>query len=271
MICFPNAKINLGLKITEKRQDGFHNLESIFVPINWCDALEIIESEKDTFFLNGEKQNILDRSNLVFKALDLLRKNFNIPSITIYLEKQIPMGAGLGGGSSDASFTLKLLNDTFKLNISNKDLLIYASQLGSDCPFFIENKISYITGRGENIEILNSNALKEIKVVLINPQIHISTKEAFSNIIPHFNKNNLKEIISEPIAEWERLGLVNDFEANIFPLYPEIEQIKALLYQRGASYACMSGSGSTIIGLFENEYPTLDLKKNWISYKGVII
>ena len=166
---------------------------------------------------------------------------------------------------------LKLLNEKFRLDISQEKLLEYASQLGSDCPFFITNKASYVTGRGEKIENLNTTKLKGIKVVLINPQIHIRTKDAFSNITPRTSNFDLAKLISQPIEEWKSLGLKNDFEQSIFESHPEIEDIKTLLYQNGASYACMSGSGSTVVGLYQTELPQIKLQENWTSFFGEII
>lgn len=271
MIDFPNAKINLGLNIISKRLDGYHNLESVFVPINWCDILEILFTGKEEFYLNGIIQNHTDRSNLVIKSLDLLRQDFDIPPVEIHLHKIIPMGAGLGGGSGDASFMLKLLNNSLELGLNTQELEFYAATLGSDCPFFIKNTPSFVTGRGEVLEELKLNKLSGLPILLINPQIHISTKEAFSGISPKKNETSLKDIISLPVKQWKELGLKNDFEASVGRTHPQILEIKQKLYDLGADYASMSGSGSTVFGIFENGAPDFELAATWISHKGKIL
>ncbi len=271
MICFPNAKINLGLLITEKRADGYHNLESIFAPINWFDALEIVENKSEEFYLNGQLQSPEDRSNLVLKAVDALRTDYYIPNLKIYLEKNIPIGAGLGGGSADASFALTLVNDIFGLNIPKEELKKYASLLGSDCPFFVENKLCYATEKGNKLETLIKPNLSKTKVVLVNPNIHISTKEAYEGIAPKESEVDLRTIIQSPIKSWSNLGLKNDFEICIFKKYPEIQSIKEKLYALGASYACMSGSGSTVLGIFEDSFPKTTVFKEFKCHFGEII
>ena len=271
MIEFPNAKINLGLNIVSKRKDGYHNLESIFVPIDWCDVLEILPAEADIFYLNQKEQDVSDRSNLVIQALDLLRKDFELPPLAVYLEKIIPIGAGLGGGSADASFMLNLLNRFAELNLTPLQLKEYAAKLGSDCPFFIENKNSLVEGRGEKITILDKKNLKGLTILLINPQIHISTKEAYKGITPLKSECSLVELVTKPISEWKQMGLKNDFEDSILPKYPAIQNIKNYLYQIGASYACMSGSGSTVFGIFESDLPAFVSQPNWLTYTGKTI
>lgn len=270
MISFPNAKINLGLNIIRKRDDGFHDLESVFAPVNWFDILEIIESKEELFYVNGLLQEKADRSNLVLKALDLLKADFELPNLEIRLEKIIPVGAGLGGGSADASFTLCLLNELFALKISKETLKNYAAQLGSDCPFFVDNQMSYVQGRGEVLSNLSDDSLKGTKIVLINPKIHVSTKEAFARVVPKQHSITISTILSEPISRWRELGLRNDFEESVFIAHPEIAEIKALMYKNGASYASMSGSGSTVIGLFEKDYPRIDNDK-WIIHYGELL
>ncbi|NDW10645.1 4-(cytidine 5'-diphospho)-2-C-methyl-D-erythritol kinase [Dysgonomonas sp. 520] len=253
MICFPNAKINLGLNIVSKREDGYHNLETIFYPIAIKDALEIIPSKngKDSFSESGIKVDSLPENNLVIKALNILREDYEIPPIDIFLLKKIPFGAGIGGGSADASFMLKLLNDTFSLNISNEELAIYARKLGADCPFFIYNKPLFASGIGELFENVNLD-LSKYQFVLIKPNIHISTKEAFALIKPQQPEISLKEIASKPVEEWKHL-MYNDFEKSIFPQFSEIKKIKNKLYEAGAIYSSMSGSGSSVFGIFEKE------------------
>ena len=256
MICFPNAKINLGLNIVSKREDGYHNLETVFYPIAIKDALEIIPSDKDSFNESGIQVDSVPENNLVVKALNLLRTDYTIPPIDIYLLKKIPFGAGIGGGSADASFMLRLLNNTFNLSISDEDLAVYARKLGADCPFFIYNKPLFASGIGEVFEEVELD-LKKYYFVLVKPDIHISTKEAFALIKPVQAEIPLKEIIKKPIQEWADF-MYNDFEKSIFPQFPEIEKIKNKLYDLGALYASMSGSGSSVFGIFTNEQAELN-------------
>ena len=262
MILFPNSKINLGLHILRKRNDGFHDLETVFYPIPLSDALEIIEAEniraETTITTSGRAIDGNVEENICIKAYKLLQKEFDIPPVKIHLHKAIPIGAGLGGGSADGAFTLLLLNKKFKLDIAEEKLMEYGLQLGSDCPFFIKNKISYATGRGEIIKQINLD-LSPYKIALINPGIKINTGLAFSQIHPKENRTSILEIIQEPIDGWKD-NLVNDFEKPIFKQHPAIKEIKKELYEKGAVYACMSGSGSSVFGLFEKSTaPALDL------------
>ena len=262
MLTFPNCKINLGLNILRKRSDGFHDLETIFYPIALNDVLEIVPSPIDQrsplndhqdarFTTSGLVIDGEEKDNLCIKAYRLLKKDFpQLPAVHMHLHKHIPMGAGLGGGSSDGAFTLALLNKKFNLGISREQLPAYALQLGSDCPFFLHNKPCYATGRGETLEDIALD-LSRYSFLLVNPGIHINTGWAFSNIIPHDAKQSqLKEAIQEPISDWKH-HLVNDFEKPVFDLYPEIKAIRDTLYEKGALYAAMSGSGSTVFGIFE--------------------
>jgi 4-diphosphocytidyl-2-C-methyl-D-erythritol kinase len=252
MIAFPHCKINLGLNILNKREDGFHNLETIFYPIHICDALEIIPSQSSTTItvtgmITGDEQD-----NLCIKAFNILKNNYpQLPDIKIHLHKAIPMGAGLGGGSSDAAFTLRLLNEKFNLDIPEEKICAYALQLGSDCPFFLLNKPGFATSRGEVIEAINIS-LKDYKIMLINPGIHVSTAEAFKNITPGFPVKKIKDIIHHPVESWKD-ELSNDFEKYAFEKYLLIKKIKEDLYKAGAAYASMSGSGSTVFGLFKKD------------------
>lgn len=253
MICFPNAKINLGLNIVSKRMDGYHNLETIFYPIGIKDALEIIVREnqpQDTFFEEGVKVNTLPEDNLVMKALKLLRSKYNFPPIEVHLLKKIPFGAGLGGGSSDASFMLKLLNDTFSLGASDGELADLAVRLGADCPFFIYNHPVFASGIGERFEAIDLS-LADFEFVVIKPDVHVSTKDAFENVHPEQPQMSLKDIIKLPLTEWKRL-MVNDFEKSVFSKYPQIGAIKEQLYSNGAIYASMTGSGSSVFGIFNH-------------------
>ena len=261
MVVFPNCKINLGLQILSKRADGFHNLSTVFYPVLLHDALEIIRSNEPSpannilFSHSGFQIDGNESNNLCIKAYQVLKKDFpQIPAIQMHLHKAIAMGAGLGGGSADAAFTLKLLNEKFQLNLSNGQLINYSLQLGSDCPFFIINKPCIATGRGEIMEPIDLN-LSGYQIVLVNPGIHINTGWAFSqlNIEEHISsKSNLKKIISQPIETWKN-ELKNDFEPAVFLAHPTIKSIKEKLYHQSAIYAAMSGSGSTIFGIFKKE------------------
>lgn len=253
MIVFPNAKINLGLNITSKREDGFHNIESCFFPVAWNDILEItpntssVEFKSTGITIPGNAQN-----NLCIKAFELLQNDFDIPPVHFHLHKQIPIGAGLGGGSSDAAFTLKTINELYNLNLSVTDLQKYASELGSDCAFFIENRPVYCYEKGDRFKNINIH-LKNLWIMLIYPNVHCSTKEAYSGILPKTPHVNCKELIENHSLESWKIELKNDFEDSIFSLYPEIEQIKSNLYKKDAIYASMSGSGSTVFGIFKNK------------------
>jgi 4-diphosphocytidyl-2-C-methyl-D-erythritol kinase len=256
MIVFPNCKINLGLHILSKREDGFHNLETAFYPILLKDALEIIPAPHSNtgieFRCSGLAVDGNTGDNICVKAYHLLKNDFpELPSIKMHLHKAIPMGAGLGGGSADGAFVLQLLNKRFQLNLSATQLLNYAVQLGSDCPFFIINKPCYATGRGEILDEINID-LSKYKIVLINPGIHVNTGWAFSQLTPALPEKSIKEIIAQPINTWQQ-SLQNDFEKPVFEKYPVIKNIKESLYAQGAVYAAMSGSGSTVYGIFENE------------------
>lgn len=254
MIVFPNSKINLGLHILRKRADGFHDLETVFYPIALHDALEIVQNSSPVSDIelttSGLKIDASNEDNICFKAYQLLKKDFPVlPPIKMHLHKVIPSGAGLGGGSSDGAFTQTLLNKKFNLELSEDRLIDYALQLGSDCPFFIRNKPCYATGRGEKMEAIELN-LSNYKIVLVNPGIHVHTGKAFSKITPSDKRNSIKEIIQQPIEQWKNI-LKNDFEESVFTDHPEIKTVKEKLYGKGAVYASMSGSGSSVYGLFE--------------------
>lgn len=254
MIVFPNCKINLGLHILQKRPDGFHDLETVFYPVAWRDGLEIIQqttANSPTIFtssglaIDGPAEN-----NTCLKAYYLLKKDFpHLPAVQIHLHKTIPSGAGLGGGSADGAFALLLLNEKFHLGLTEKQLIGYALILGSDCPFFIRNSPCYATGRGEIMEALPVD-LSGYSMIVINPGIHINTGWAFSQVKLSGKKTSLKEIITVPVGQWKG-NLVNDFESPVFTQHPEIQAVKQGLYEQGAVYASMSGSGSTVYGLFE--------------------
>ena len=258
MIVFPNCKINLGLSIGEKRTDGYHNLETIFYPLTLQDALEIIHSEKSSGDIQLTKSGLpvegKEEDNICIKAYRLLKKDFpELPSVSMHLHKVIPTGAGLGGGSADGAFCLQLLNKKFNLGINEYQLMRYALQLGSDCPFFIFNKPAYAKGRGELLEELNLD-LSSYKIAIINPGINVSTAWAFSQLnskrIPV--SSSLKDVVNKPVKEWKQ-KMINDFEGPVFDRYPEIGHIKTILNEQGALFSGMSGSGSTVYGIFDQD------------------
>lgn len=254
VIVFPNCKINLGLRILRKRTDGYHDLETVFYPLPLSDILEIISTDKNSklsFSTTGLPVES-NMSNLCVKAYELLKKDCpKLPSVSMHLHKVIPSGSGLGGGSADAAFTLKLINKKFGLSLATDQLINYSLELGSDCPFFIINKPAVATGRGEILEQFALN-LSAYKFIIVNPGIHISTSEAFADVIPSLSNKSLKEIIQQPVETW-RSELINDFEKNIFIKHSEIEVIKNKLYDDGAMYASMSGSGSTVYGIYDKK------------------
>ena len=250
MVLFPNCKINLGLNVIGKRSDGYHDLETVFYPIQLRDAIEVIEKPAFQFSTSGLPIKGDSDNNLCVKAYSLLKKDFpQMASVQIHLHKAIPIGAGLGGGSADGAFILKLLNKKLKLGLSEKQLIEYSLQLGSDCPFFIINKPCYATGRGERLEELGLN-LSGYKIIVVHPGIHISTAWAFANIDPCKPITLIKEIIRKPVEMWKQ-ELRNDFEDAVFNKHPEIKKIKEDLYSAGAVYSAMSGSGSTVYGIFD--------------------
>jgi 4-diphosphocytidyl-2-C-methyl-D-erythritol kinase len=265
MLVFPNAKINLGLNIINKRPDGYHELETCFYPIPWKDVLEAVPAKNFSFKSTGISIPENGR-NIVEKAYHILAKEFQIPTVSIQLHKTIPIGAGLGGGSADAAFALKLFNDLFSLDLDDTKLMNYAVQLGADCAFFIKNQPMYATGIGEQLSDIKVS-LKGKSLLMVYPNIHISTQEAYSKIIPKKPKTGIQSILTEKsIAQWKDL-LVNDFEEPLFQSYPILKEIKEKLYDGGALYAAMSGSGSCIYGIFE-EIPAIDFDLNFVIWVG---
>ncbi|WP_440135495.1 4-(cytidine 5'-diphospho)-2-C-methyl-D-erythritol kinase [Chitinophaga sancti] len=249
MIVFPNCKINLGLHIVRKRTDGFHDLETVFYPLQLTDALEVLSPGTLQFHSSGIAIPGAPEDNLCLKAWHLLKKDFPaIPAIDIHLHKHIPIGAGLGGGSADAAFMLVHLNQRFQLELSQERLVAYAAILGSDCPFFVINQPCYATGRGEIMEPVTLD-LKAWTIILVYPDIHVNTGWAFKQLTPKEPEVSLKEVIKRPVEEWKGL-MKNDFEVPIFEAHPELAGIKAEMYQQGAVYATMSGSGSAMVGIF---------------------
>lgn len=256
MVSFPPCKINLGLNIIGKRPDGYHDLVTCFYPVQWCDILEIIPSEKFSFTASGLPVPGNGEDNLCIRAYNLLKKDFALPPVSIHLHKIIPMGAGLGGGSSDAAWTLRTLNQIFDLNLPREALKAYASQIGSDCAFFIEDTPMMATGRGEILHEINVD-LKGKFIVIVKPEVHVSTTEAYAGVKPKQPEHDLKEMLEQtPLQEW-KLPVKNDFEESVFANYPVIAEVKKTLYNSGALYASMSGSGSSVFGIFS---AAVDLK-----------
>jgi len=258
MVVFPNCKINLGLRILRKRSDGYHDLETVFYPIAIKDVLEITHATELNFTAYGSPIPGDAQNNLCLKAWQLLKKDFpTLPSVHIHLYKHIPIGAGLGGGSSDGAFMLLLLNQQFRLGLETGKLADYAAQLGSDCPFFILNTPSLGGGRGEQLQPIPVD-LKGYDILLIDPKVHVSTAEAFSLCTPGDNGPKIKTIIQQPVEAW-RHDLTNDFEEPVFRLHPQLRDIKTLLYEKAAVYASLTGSGSSLFGIYKKgAIPTLN-------------
>ena len=266
MVTFPNAKINIGLNIVGKRPDGFHNLSSCFYPVGWADALEILSADALSFTASGLPIPGDADSNLCLKAYHLLSKDFTLYPVSIHLLKTVPIGAGLGGGSADAAFTIKVLNQLFSLGLSPEKQRDYARSLGSDCAFFIENKPMYCFGKGDEFEEIPLR-LTGKWVMLVNPGLHISTAEAYAGVGPQTPAEELRELLRQPIAQW-RDFVINDFEKNIFKNHPILPRTKEKLYEIGAQYASMSGSGSTVYGIFDQEPDPANNFQNSTVWKG---
>jgi 4-diphosphocytidyl-2-C-methyl-D-erythritol kinase len=270
MVVFPKAKINLGLMITGKRPDGYHDIETIFYPVGLCDAMEVVEDSSglqlDLLTVTGNMLPGNPEENLVIRAVRKLRERHSFPFLKIHLHKIIPPGAGLGGGSSDAACMIRTINKTFKISLGTDEMKDVVSGLGSDCPFFIDNLPAFATGRGEILRPLKP-FFNGLHVMILNPGILISTHEAYENCEPSSPEIHLTDMISRPITEWREL-IINDFEKTIFQKYPQIKNIKQALYNAGAIYSSMSGSGSSVYGIFlQKPVVPADLKKYAI-YNG---
>ncbi|HEY1010458.1 MAG: 4-(cytidine 5'-diphospho)-2-C-methyl-D-erythritol kinase [Daejeonella sp.] len=249
MIVFPNAKINIGLNIVGKRADGYHDLETIFYPIGIKDALEVVEANELSFQSTGLDIPGAPDRNICLKAYRMLSLDFKIPPLKIHLHKNIPIGAGIGGGSADASFLIKLLNEKFNLGLNRERMEAYASALGADCAFFIKNQPVFASGRGDRFEEIELD-LSKYFIALVMPDLHISTFEAFGGVRPRKPGVSLKELVKENPVLWKD-SVINDFEQGIISQHPEIGYLKHLLYESGAIYASMSGSGSSVYGIFK--------------------
>lgn len=279
MITFPNCKINIGLQVVSKREDGYHNIESVFLPVPLCDVLEIVPNETsrendiaytNNFYLKMSGATIPGNGadNICTKAFQLLHTQFRLPPTALFLHKNIPTGAGLGGGSSDGSFTLKLINQIYKLGIENSRLKEFAAMLGSDCPFFIDNAPAYVGGRGTDIRLIPLT-LHGYHITIINPRIHVSTQEAYSMITPQTPKYNLLEALQQPVPRWKEI-IVNDFERPLSAKYPELLEIKTQLYDAGAKYASMTGSGSSFYALSTKQLTLPAKLKSNFCWQGIL-
>lgn len=267
MIAFPNAKINIGLNIISRRRDGYHNLETVFYPVNIKDAIEVVESAEVSFNASGIEIPGHANENLCLAAYQRLKADFKLPPVSIHLHKNIPIGAGLGGGSADAAFFIKLLNSKFNLNMSVETMQGYARELGADCAFFINNQPAFAYGKGDEFEDV-SLTLKDYFLVLAMPPVHVSTGEAYRGVKPAVTDISLKKLIEEPLDKWKYL-IKNDFEESVFKNHPSIRGVKAELYEAGALYASMSGSGSSVYGVFKNKIELPQLEVNNQIFYGV--
>lgn len=270
MITFPNAKINLGLNVLRKRVDGYHDISTVMIPVPWCDILEVVPAdnkENDIITVYGNELNCPAENNLVLKSLHQIEsyigKRLNVK---IFLDKIIPDGAGLGGGSSDASFMANLLNDLFKLGIEKNVLKDLVGKIGADCPFFIDNKPCLVEGIGDRLKHV-SLPLQEYSILIVKPPFGISTAQAYAGIVPRIPEIGLEDLIKSPLKEWHRL-ITNDFENVAFKFYPELRYLKESLYDLGAIYASMSGSGSAFYGFFKNNSDNLSALSNYYKQQG---
>ncbi len=258
MISFPNIKINLGLNIVEKRTDGYHNIETVFYPVQFNDILEILKSDKFEFINTGIKIDCNIEQNLCYKAWQLMNKKYSIGPVKIILHKNVPVGTGLGAGSSNAAFTIKSLNELFDLNLSEDEQISIASVLGADCAFFIKNKPVFATEKGDKFSDINIS-LKNYYLLICLPKVSVKTAEAYKNCLPKKPEKNISEILKTEIHHWKNY-LVNDFENTVFLKYPDLKQLKEDIYLNGSIFGLMSGSGSAIYGIFENEPKNLKFK-----------
>jgi 4-diphosphocytidyl-2-C-methyl-D-erythritol kinase len=272
MIVFPKAKINIGLRITGRRPDGYHDIETLFYPVRLSDALEFVVFDaplkKDTLIITGIDTGSDPEDNLVIKTVRKLREKYTFPFLKIHLHKVIPAGAGLGGGSSDAACLLKIINKYFKLNIDEHDLKATALEMGSDCPFFIDCIPAFASGRGEILKPIKP-VLTGYYILLINPGIGINTREAYQNCRPGHPSTSLSQLIEYPITEWKEI-IINDFEKFAFKKYPRIRDIKKALYSSGALFSSMSGSGSTVYGIFSGKPELSDKLKDFMIWEGTM-
>lgn len=267
MLAFANAKINLGLDIIEKRPDGYHNIETIFYPVKLYDVVELTDAKETVCVVKGIDVPGTAEDNICLKAFEALRNDFDLPAQQITLLKNIPVGAGLGGGSSDAAHLVKLLNNKFELGLSVTEMQDYVRPLGADCAFFIENEPVYASGKGDQFSSIAID-LSKYFLVLVKPAVHVSTAAAYAGIKPIIPSRSVKDLIHLPVEEW-RSGLKNDFETSVFSKYPEIEQVKLKLYQSGALFSLMSGSGSSVFAIFDRQLSLPDLERDHKVYYNI--
>jgi 4-diphosphocytidyl-2-C-methyl-D-erythritol kinase len=270
MLVFPNAKLNLGLYVMGQRTDGFRTLESVFVPLPWCDALEVLPAAENQLTLTGRPIPGEPGTNLCWRAYELLKADFALPPIQLHLHKAVPIGAGLGGGSADAAFALKALNELFELGLAPEQLEGYARRLGSDCAFFIRNQPVLAREKGDVFEPV-SLELAGMACLVIYPGLHISTAEAYSRVTPRPPRHDLRQSLARPLATW-RETVSNDFEDALSPFYPVLAELKQALYEAGAAYASLSGSGSAVYGLFPGREvpPTVPVAADYTVWSGVL-
>ena len=272
MIVFPKAKINLGLLITGKRHDGYHNIETVFYPVGLCDALEFVVAPdpilKDTLTVTGISAGVEPEENIIMKTVLKMHEKYSFPRLKIHLHKAIPHGAGLGGGSSDAACMLKTINRYFGLLIDEQNLKSMALDIGSDCPFFIDGNPAFASGRGEILNSINP-VLTGYYLLLFHPGVGISTREAYQNCLPEIPPSSLFNLVERDIKEWRDL-IINDFEGFAFKIYPLIGEIKKELYRHGALFSSMSGSGSSVYGIYSEKPKTDNKFKDLVIYEGVI-
>jgi 4-diphosphocytidyl-2-C-methyl-D-erythritol kinase len=259
MIVFPSAKINIGINITSRRADGYHNIETVFYPLPIYDALESLPGDELTFHSSGLEIPGRIEDNLCIKGYHLMSKDYDLPPVNIHLLKHIPIGAGLGGGSANAAFFIKLINNLFDLKLTTDHMLNYARQLGADCAFFIENKPVFAFEKGDRFEDIQLD-LSGYHIALIMPPAHVSTAEAYRGVKPAPVEQSLKELIKLPVAEWKH-RIKNDFEESVFKNHPIVRGVKAALYEAGAIYASMSGSGASVFGIFNKKPDLSELEK----------
>lgn len=267
MLILANAKINLGLFLTEKRADGYHNLQTVFYPIKIHDVVELVDAEETSMLIKGIDIPGDASDNICLKAFQTLQQDFNLPHQQIILLKNIPVGAGLGGGSADAAFLIKLTNKKFELGLTDEQMEAYARLLGADCAFFIKNRPTYAFAKGDEFEDLSVD-LSAYYLVLVKPPVHVSTAQAYSNINIKVPSTSLKDLIHLPLQDWQA-HIFNDFEPSVFAKYPEIDEIKTKLYQAGAKFVLMSGSGSSVFAIFEKEVKLPDLEKENLVFYDV--
>jgi 4-diphosphocytidyl-2-C-methyl-D-erythritol kinase len=266
MVAFPGCKINLGLHVLHRRPDGFHDIDTCFYPVPWSDVLEFLPADDYAFSNTGLPITGDPEQNLCVRAYQLLRADYALPPVQGHLHKIVPLGAGLGGGSADAAHTLRLLNSIFELNLPLSRLVDYARQLGSDCAFFLTGTPARGTGKGDVLQPMNVD-LEGYFLVVVTPPLQVSTAEAYRGVKPSTPLKKLEVTLATPVDRW-RDSLNNDFEATIFPRYPEIRILKEKMYAKGAVYASMSGSGSSVFGLFSGEVSREELFAGLTGWSG---